>query len=55
MRVEVGDGAQQQRLATARSALDADALAGADREFDRTDMASDELLNAQAGHTWSKI
>jgi hypothetical protein len=55
MRIKVGDGTQQERLATAGAPVDTDAFTGIDIEFDGADMASDELLNAQAGHTWSKI
>jgi hypothetical protein len=43
MRVEIGDRAQQERLAAAGSALDTDALGGIDAEFDGTDMASDAV------------
>ena len=48
--VEVGDGAQQQRLAAAGGAADADAFAGADGEVDRTDVAGAELVQDEGGH-----
>jgi hypothetical protein len=39
VRIEVGNGTQQQGLATARCPVNADALGGLDTAFDRTDMA----------------
>jgi hypothetical protein len=52
VRVEVGDGAQQQRLAAARGATQADALAGGDGELDRADVAGAELVQDEGGPGW---